>query len=148
LILIVGHDKAISRWVADRVGVTVSDFGACKTMGFVDRDTLVAGVVFHNFRALNVEASIATESPRWCNRGVLHAIFHYPFVQAGCSRVTATTEATNQPVRAFLCRLGFQQEGVLRQFLPSGDMVVYGLLRDECRWLRTPDGQAEHARAS
>jgi RimJ/RimL family protein N-acetyltransferase len=118
-------------------------------MGFVHDNTLIAGVVYNNIRPPNMELSIATSDPRWCNRGVLHAIFHYPFVQAGCGRVTAVTEATNQPVRAFLCRLGFQQEGVMRQAFPGGkDAVIYGLLRDECRWLRSPDGQAEHARAS
>jgi len=146
LILVAGQDKAICRWVGDRLGI--DDFGACKTMGFIDHGVLVAGVVFNNYRHPNIEASIATSTPRWCNRGILSAIFHYPFIQAGCTRVTATTEATNQPARAFLCRLGFQQEGVIRQALPGGaDAVIYGLLRDECRWLRNPDGKAKRTAA-
>jgi RimJ/RimL family protein N-acetyltransferase len=62
-------------------------------------------------------------------------IFGYPFNQVGCRRLTATTEAKNQPVRAFLCHLGFREEGVIRQGFPTDDAVVYGMLRDECRWL-------------
>jgi len=144
VILVTGEDKAICRWVGDRMGGVDSYFGPCKTMGFVADGELVCGVVFNNYQPPNIEASIATATPRWCNRGVLSAIFHYPFVQAGCLRVTAKTKATNQPARAFLCRLGFQQEGVIRHAYPDGvDMVVYGLLRDECRWLRNPSGQAK-----
>jgi RimJ/RimL family protein N-acetyltransferase len=44
--------------------------------------------------------------------------------------------ATNQPARAFLCRLGFKQEGIHPDALPDGDAVTYGLLRkDAARWL-------------
>jgi RimJ/RimL family protein N-acetyltransferase len=44
--------------------------------------------------------------------------------------------ATNQPARAFLCRLGFREEGYHPDALPLGDAVTYGLLRkDAARWL-------------
>jgi RimJ/RimL family protein N-acetyltransferase len=64
------------------------------------------------------------------------AILRYPFVQLRCARVTAVTQSQNARARGFLCRLGFRQEGVHPDALPSGDAVSYGLLaRDATRWI-------------
>ncbi len=135
-----GHDAAVARWVGERVGI--ADFGLCTAIGFVkDETALIAGVVFNNWHAPAdpglIEATIASTSPRWCNRATLAVIFGYVFNQVGCRRLTATTEAKNQPARAFLCKLGFREEGVIRQGFPTDDAVVYGMLKGECRWLQT-----------
>ncbi len=134
-----GHDQAIARWVGERIGIEA--FGQCVAIGIVDEwGNILAGVVYNNYReGVGLEATIASTSPRWCNRAMLAAIFGYPFDQVGCRRLTAITERKNQPVRAFLCRIGFREEGLLRHGFPSDDAVVYGMLREECRWLRTKE---------
>ncbi len=43
------------------------------------------------------------------------------FARLGAGRVQATTDVTNAPMRAVLARLGFREEGVLRDFMPSRD---------------------------
>lgn len=94
--------------------------------------------MFNNHRPPNIELTIASNGDKtWCNRLTLSGIFAYVFLIAKCNRATALVESTNQPLRAFLCRLGFHQEGILRQGFHSGDAVIYGMLRDECRWLGT-----------
>jgi RimJ/RimL family protein N-acetyltransferase len=134
-----GDDANVARWVGERVGI--SDFGPCSAIGFVkDDNEPIAGVVFNNWHAPSdpglIEATIASTSPRWCNRATLAVIFGYVFNQVGCRRLTATTEAKNQPTRAFLCHLGFREEGVIRQGFPTDDAVVYGMLREEWERLR------------
>jgi RimJ/RimL family protein N-acetyltransferase len=141
--LLVGYDVEIADWVGKRLDIT--NFGPCTTLGIADEDGLIAGIVFNNYRsAIGMEASIASTSPRWCSRGTLAAIFGYVFDQVGCRRLTATTEAKNQPVRAFLCHLGFREEGLLRHGFPQDDAVIFGMIREECRWLRTREGQGRH----
>jgi RimJ/RimL family protein N-acetyltransferase len=131
---LIGFDDKIARWVGEQVGI--DDFGPCRALGIMRGPELVAGIVYNNFREANIEATIASVTPRWCSRRVLHAVFWYPFVQLGMIRLTAITESTNESVRAFLCRLGFQEEGVMRRGFRSGaDAAVYGMLREECRWL-------------
>jgi RimJ/RimL family protein N-acetyltransferase len=99
-------------------------------------DGIIAGVVYNNLRETNIEATIASSTPKWCTRSVLHAIFWYPFEQLGMSRLTAITEVTNQHAMYFLSRLGFQQEGVMRRgFRGGADAAIYGMLREECQWL-------------
>lgn len=131
-----GEDAAVARWVGDRLDIV--DFGPCAAIGFMRNDELIAGVVYNNWHHPSdpglIEASIASTTPRWCNRATLAVIFGYPFNQLGCRRLTATTEAKNQPVRAFLCHLGFREEGVIRQGFPTDDAVVYGMLRGEWPW--------------
>ena len=133
-----GHDQAVAKWVGERLGIV--DFGLCTAIGFMhDELGMIAGVVFNNWHAPSdpglMEATIESTSPRWCNRDTLGVIFGYVFNQVGCRRLTATTEAKNQPARAFLCHLGFREEGVMRQGFPTDDAVIYGMCRDECRWL-------------
>lgn len=132
--LLVGWDAAVARWVGDQVGI--EDFGASVAIGILRDDDLIAGAVFNNYRHPNIEITFASTTPRWCARGIMAGIFAYPFNQVGCARLTAVTESKNQLARAFLRRLGFQQEGVMRRGFRNGDdAVIYGMLREECRWL-------------
>ncbi len=143
--LIWGHDAAVAEWVGARLDI--ADFGLCVALGVVDRQgSLIGGCIFNNYRHPNIEATIATTSPRWCSRGVLSGIFAYPFRQLRCTRVTAITEVMNQPARAFLCRLGFQEEGTLRKAFPGGiDAVVHGMLTEECRWIMAEESMERAA---
>src|SRR6185437_8300979 len=132
--LIYGRDREIARWVGDQVGI--KDFGPCAAIGVARGDKIIAGAVFNRYAHPNIEATIATISPRWATPDVLRAFLRYPFDQLGCKRITAVTEITNQPARAFLCRLGFRQEGIHPDAFTHGDGVSYGLLRkDAVRWL-------------
>lgn len=132
--MIYGHDAVLAKWAGDRIGVT--DFGPCRAIGVIRNYEIAAVAVFSQYRPPNIEISFVIENPRWATPQCVRAILRYPFVQLGCKRITAITEATNQRTRAFLCRLGFHQEGVHRDALPSGDAVTYGLLRqDASRWL-------------
>jgi RimJ/RimL family protein N-acetyltransferase len=72
----------------------------------------------------------------WVRREAMHRFFAYPFLQLGCNRVTGLVAATNLTARKFDEHIGFVQEGVLREGLPNGEaLIVYGMLRAECRWI-------------
>lgn len=133
--IILGWDVAVAEWVRTRVPDPVADWGSCVAIGVTLNDELIAGIVFNNLRWPSIEASIASTTPRWCSRRNLAAIFAYPFGQLDCRRVGAVTGVTNQPARAFLCRLGFREEGICRCALPNGDAAIYGMTEAECRWL-------------
>lgn len=122
------------RWVTQRLGI--KDYGPCRTIGVYHGEQIVAVAIFSEYRPPNIEITFVTSSPRWASPNAVRAILKYPFLQLGCKRITAITEATNQPARAFLCRLGFKQEGIHPDALPTGDAITYGLLRkDAARWI-------------
>lgn len=135
--ILYGPQPYLLDWAARRLGM---DWGPAKAIGVVRRHEVVAVVVYNQWRHPNIEASIASETPLWASREALRAILAYPFIQLHCKRVTATTEATNQRARAFLCRLGFREEGVHPDALPSGTAITYGLIaRDAARWLKAEE---------
>jgi RimJ/RimL family protein N-acetyltransferase len=127
-------DDALAKWAGDRLGMEIGKPNT--SIGVVHRNELVAVAVFNNFRLPNIEITFVTSSPRWASPGAVRAIFRYPFVQLRCKRLTAIIEATNQPARAFLCRLGFKLEGIHPDVFASGAAESYGLLRkDAQRWV-------------
>jgi RimJ/RimL family protein N-acetyltransferase len=118
------------------IKLAITDFGPCTAIGICDGEWLIAGVVYNWYRQANIEMTIASISPRWCASRILRGLFSYPFEQIGCRRVTAVTEHTDLSVRAFLRRLGFTEEGVMRHsYLNGNDAVIHGMLREECRWI-------------
>lgn len=134
--LLYGWNRELAAWAADRLGTPNHDFGPHVSIGVVHRDQIVAAAIYNEYRHPNIQVTFVTASPRWASPGTVKTILRYPFLQLGCSRITAITNATNQPARAFLCRLGFREEGIHPDALPDGDAVTYGLLRkDAARWL-------------
>lgn len=132
--LIFNCDEALAAWAGQRLGMEIAKPNT--SIGVAHRNKIVAVAVFNNFRGPNIEITFVTTSPRWASPGAVKAILAYPFLQLGCKRVTAIIEATNQPARAFLCRLGFKLEGVHPDVFPSGAAETYGLLRkDASRWV-------------
>jgi RimJ/RimL family protein N-acetyltransferase len=147
--LLYNHDIALSRWAGERLGI--SDWGPCRAIGVLRRGDLAAVAVFHHFRFPDIEISFVTCDKHWATPATVRGILRYPFLQVGCKRLTAITEATNQPTRAFLSRLGFHQEGVHPDVFLSGAAISYGLLRkDAAKWLREEEstGQIEPLAAS
>jgi RimJ/RimL family protein N-acetyltransferase len=132
--LLYAQDMALTRWAGNRLGI--SDFGPSRAIGVVRKGDIAAVAVFHHFRFPDIEISFVTAHKHWATPQTVRGIMRYPFVQLGCKRLTAITEAKNQPTRAFLCRLGFRQEGVHPDVFNDGDAISYGLLRKDAeRWL-------------
>lgn len=132
--LIYGRDQAIIAWAEQQLKTILAK--PAVAIGVAHGHELVAAAIYNNYRPPNIEVTFVTTSPRWASPGAVKRILSYPFLQLDCRRITATTEATNKRACAFLCRLGFEQEGYHPDALPSGDAVTFGLLRkNAARWL-------------
>ena len=127
--------QQIADWVVDRIP-HVSSFENMTTIGIISNDgTPMGAVVYHDFRDKDIQMSCAADNSRWLNKSVLKSIFAYPFKQLNCNRVTALTPFKNTRTRKFLNGIGFTQEGIMRKGFIDDDCVVYGMLREECKWI-------------
>lgn len=145
--LLYGQDDQVREWVRQQVPI-VGDQRPCTAIGVKRHGKLVAGVVYNNYRQSigDIQMSMAATTPRWATRETIARLFFYPFVELNCRRITALTLASNQPVRAFLCRVGFTLEGVIREYLDGQDTCAFGMLRRECFWLKQEEPErAKHA---
>ncbi len=106
-------------------------------LGLVRKDTLVAGVIYNAYEGANVNMHIgALDGSKWLTKEFLFAAFDYPFNELGRRRVTAFMASTNKRTIKFVKNLGFVYEGTMPHYYVDDDAVIYGLLREKCRFLR------------
>jgi RimJ/RimL family protein N-acetyltransferase len=103
-------NKGIARFVASHIPGCLRGFSEHVTMGVVEGETLLAGVVFHNFQPESgvIELSAASTSKRWLTRPVLKAMFSYPFDQLECQMVVLRVSERNAPMIRIGKAYGFQ----------------------------------------
>ena len=93
--------RDIVRFVARQIVGAERGFGNCVTMGVIDGDQLIAGMIFHNYSPENqtIELTGASTSRRWLTRSVFNAMFAYPFDQIGCQMLVARHSEHNTRLR-------------------------------------------------
>lgn len=102
---------------------------------------IVAGVWFEGFNGANLNIHVAAEpGSRWMTREFLWFTFHYAFEQCNAKRLTGWVEETNYVARRFDEHLGFTLETRLKDAAPQGDLLVYVMRREDCRWLNLRRG--------
>lgn len=135
---IIVNDGRIARFVAQAVGS--DDFTAHGTIGVLagraTGEEIVAGIVYDNFNGANICMHVgARPGVNWVSRKLLHLAFDYPFRQLGCRRVTGLVPESNVAARRFNEHLGFKVEARIRAGAPDGDVLIYAMFREECRFL-------------
>lgn len=125
----------VVRWVASRIG-DHGNFGvATQAIGWERNGRLVAGVVYADYNGPNVWCHIASEGSHWLTRRYLWAIFDYPFNQMNVKRITCPVGEGNSKSRRFVEKLGFKAETTLRAAHPTGDLLLYSMFKESCRWI-------------
>ncbi len=127
--------ERVGKWVLERVP-NVEGWGPFEAIGLEKHGALVAGTVYNYYSGTNIVMSwAAVPGKRWLTREYLQAIFRYPFMQLQCRRVTGYIASRNSDSLRFATKLGAKMEGVLEHYLPDDDVVVMGILKENCRWL-------------
>ena len=125
-----------------RVMNTPSAFLSGRSIGVVNvhpdqTADLIAGVWYEGFNGANMVMHIAAlPNSAWMTKELLWYMFHYPFVECGCRRITGLVEETNEAARNLAERLGCTLEARLKDAAPGGDILVYAMFREDCRWLK------------
>jgi RimJ/RimL family protein N-acetyltransferase len=105
-----------------------------QAIGHEKGGVLIGGVVYNDYSACDISMSFAGEG-NWLTRKFLRTMFAYPFLQLGVRRVTGHVSVDNVKSLRLAERMGAKREGVMRDALPTGDLVIFGMLRSECRWV-------------
>lgn len=128
--IVTGPD--VVAWVARQTN-DFGNFGCAVGIGWQRDGELVAGVAYNEFNGPNINAHIA--AARALTRQFVRAIFDYPFNQAKVHRVTCLVGEGNAKSRRLCRHFGFTEETRLAGAHASGDLIVYRMLRNECKWL-------------
>jgi RimJ/RimL family protein N-acetyltransferase len=134
--MIVSQPKeAIALFVGACLGKPDTDWGQFTAVGNVRDGALVAGVIYNHYSAANICMHVGGVGNYWLTPEFLFAAFDYPFNQLKVRRVTGLVPKKNKAARKLDEHLGFKFEGCMSHGLPDDDMLVYGLLREKCRWI-------------
>ena len=134
----IADPKVIGPWVFAQMGdATWSDGPGRAAIGaLVDDKALAWGVVYERFTGRSLTMHTAIADGKRVTRAALGEVFRYPFETLGVQKVLAEVNSENPKSRSLVERLGFVREAVVENVYLSGDMWIYTMERNECRWLR------------
>ena len=128
-------NTAIGRFVCNEIWQgerQVEDF--C-SIGILDGNTLIAGVLYHNHypEAGVIEMTAASVSKRWLTRPVLKAMFSLPFDRFGCQLAVLRVSEFNKPMLRIAKSYGFELVTIPRLRGRSEAEVICTLADDTWR---------------
>ena len=110
-------------------------------IGLEREGAIVAGAMFDYYNGASIFAHIAIAgriTKEW-----LWFICHYPFEQLRCNVVIGLVSQSNDAAQQFDEHFGFRPALTIPRADPSGDLIIYTLRKEDCRFLRrVPHGQA------
>lgn len=132
-----GADQEVASFVAKRIWGREESWGNFNTLSIWDAKGLKAAVVYNHFVWPDILMHIGVrERALWARPEMLYHFFGYPFLQLRCKRVTGLVAAHREACVEMCKSVGFTQEGLMRRADPTGqDVIVFGMLKEECRWL-------------
>lgn len=126
--------EIVGPWVCARGGGTWTN-GRGTAIGKLKDGKLIAGVLYEDWNGANIVEHIAAEG-NWACRRFLNVMFDYPFNQLGVRRITAPVAATNIKCINLVTRMGFTLECTLAQANPDGDVHIFRMFKEECKYIR------------
>jgi RimJ/RimL family protein N-acetyltransferase len=98
----------------------------------------MGGVLFTDYNYASAQIHVAAFQPNWVNRQLLWATFSLPFNLMGVNKLIGLVPESNKAAIKFDISLGFVLETRVEDVFPDGAMLVFGMYKDQCRFLKMP----------
>jgi RimJ/RimL family protein N-acetyltransferase len=134
--IITGQNERFGQWLCEHQPGSEWKSGRGHVIGLEDGcGNILAAVLFEDYNGANINMHVAAvPGKRWLNREYLWYCFYYPFVQLGCKRITGIVPSVNMAARKFDENIGFTLEATLKDAHPQGDLLVYVMTKESCKW--------------
>lgn len=137
--VVTNHDSFFGPWIMNRVGGEWLP-GRGSTIGlWEDGVGPVAGLLYESCNGASVLGHLTGIGRKWMNREFLWFCFYYPFEQLKVNKILGLVESTNLEAQRLNTHLGFRLEATLKDAAPKGDLLIYSMTRDQCKWLNLRD---------
>lgn len=108
----------------------------CRWITNLSIDGSILGVVVYScFTNHSCELSAASSSCYFWSRSFAKAVYSYAFDKLKYTRLTAIIRVNNERSQRFATDHGFILEGRLKNWYPDSDGFIYGMLREDCKWV-------------
>lgn len=133
----VNRDEVIRPWLRHYLQISLPQ-GKGQLIALARNGEILGAVCVEEYNGANCLMHVAGKpGARWCKPTFLRFCFLYVFDQLGCRRVTGLVDETNVAARRLDEHLGFELETRLKQATPNGDLLVYVMWKEKCRWIRS-----------
>lgn len=133
--IITGHEEIFGPWLMNQIaGEWIPGRGSVIGL-WEDGVGPVAACLYESHNGASVLGHLAGIGRKWMNREFLWFCFHYPFEQLGVNKILGLVESTNTEAQRLDEHLGFTLEATLKDAAPNGDLLIYSMTRDQCKWL-------------
>lgn len=124
-------------WAKTRIPYVTNWGDGHRVIGLERDGNIQAACIYNCYSGADIAIHIAAvPGRRWLTRSYICACFAYPFLQLGVRRLTGYVPSKNTDALRLDLHLGFTQEGVMRHALWDDDIIVLGMLKEECRFIR------------
>jgi hypothetical protein len=121
----------IGDWVASRINGMFDKYSS-NSLGLLIDGNIKAGVIYEDFNKASVVCHIACE---FLSGEFLAAIFDYPFNSLNVKKIICPVASDNQKSIKLVEKMGFSVEGVLTDCHPNGDILLYTMKKQDCKYL-------------
>lgn len=139
------HGKHIGEWVALQMG-GLFDVEHSQAIGLQRNGELVAGIIYENWNGKSVVCHIAIRgriTPEF-----LSVISQYAYVQCGAHKIIAPASSDNRRSVDMLRKMGFREECRIRNAQPGGDICLFTMTKDSCKYLSERYGKKSNSSAN
>lgn len=139
-VIIINQNERVGKFVADLIGN--SSWYEYQAIGQEISGELVAGVVIDSY-VKNARCSIhcAGIGKKWLNREFLFFVFDYVFKKLNCKVVVNPVNSNNRDSVRFTSHLGFREVARIEGGYEDGDLIIFALPRNECKWIEVNHGK-------
>lgn len=124
----------IGPWVCERTKGLFSPVDSA-AFGLIRNGQIIAGVLFDMYNKSSIAMHVAGEGKRWLTREFLRVCFDYPFRQLAVKKIIGLVDSSNSQARKFDEHLGFIHEATIADASPHGDLMIYTMTKEQCRFL-------------
>lgn len=131
--------QRVGGWVGARLQSSFSP-SESSAIGLERDGELIAGVMFDHFNGRCIAMHVAGEGGHWLTRDYARACFGYAFHQLKVGKVIAMIDSTNHQSVRFNKHMGFRLEATVTGAGKKGDLLIYSMTPEQCRWIGAPNG--------
>ena len=125
-------DHSAGHWTAEQTKGKYFEANS-QSIGLKQNGEFVAGVIYENWNGRSIICHIAISgrlTPRY-----LAVIFDYPFNVCGVKKIIVPVDATNLKSVILVEKMGFTEEARIKDGMADGDMILYTLAKENCKYL-------------
>lgn len=132
--------ERVGQWVSAKNGGKWLDDGIAG-IGLERNGVLIAGAVYDSYLEQSVCIHTAIER---MNRDFLWYCFYYPFIELKVKKLLGLVDSFNSRAINLDFHLGFQLECSIKDASTQGDLLIFSMTRDQCRWLNVAKRPGVH----